>query len=737
VPNTTYDLRNDGRQLVERATDPTGAKRSADYTDFSDVKSATNAAGTTTFGHNPAVNGGESLTDVTSPTDTDGNPTTTLDYTNQAPGQYLPSAGTDAQGHSTTYYTATGNFDGAETDAGAIARVERNADGTIRTSTSPSGAVTTYTNTDKQLATIQPDAAADLGDRGYTYDPYGRIKTYQNGRGVTETYSYDAADRVTLIEFSDSTPDVAYSYDTAGRVYTRTDASGTTTYTYDPLGRLATREHTAGGGLLEYHYDLAGNLVSETDAGGTTTHTYDVRNLLISSTTPDSRTIRYDYDADGQRTDTWYASNADHTTWAAHTETAFDASGRIAGITTTRNGSDTLKVSDLSYVYNSPGPSASCPDAPPAGDTSLRWKMQDHVSGNEVTYCYDKSNRLLSATSSDPAEDDWAYTYDENGNRETVTKNGVEVQNFVGDFDIADKLTSGTGYGYDLAGNLTDTPDAQTLTYNVTNQLDSVDDTGAGPDGDYRFAGTTQNELISQTVAGDNYDYTWGRTDNNDLPILQSFSNADGTSYLWHDDAGSPLAMRTSSGSTVYYALDGVGSPVALVNSSGVQVASYDYDPYGEVTVTNLTGSAGDLNPYRFAGGLIDRTTGWVKFGQRFYDPATGRSTQQDSLEVLADPARANRYEYGGSNPVNFIDPTGQSFFADAVGAIAGLVASAALDGILGPVIGGAIGGCAGGAITALVDGSNAATACLQAGAIGAVTGGLARPVAKFFGNRS
>jgi RHS repeat-associated protein len=76
----------------------------------------------------------------------------------------------------------------------------------------------------------------------------------------------------------------------------------------------------------------------------------------------------------------------------------------------------------------------------------------------------------------------------------------------------------------------------------------------------------------------------------------------------------------------------------------------------------NITGNiATDLNPYVFTGGLKDRTTGWVKLGLRFYDPETGRFSQQDSLEVLADPSRGNRYQYAGSNPVNYVDPLGLS----------------------------------------------------------------------------
>ena len=662
VPNTNYHLLNDGRQLVDKTTDPSGAVREKTYTTFSDVQSSTDASGAeTTFGYNPAINDGESLTSMKAPTDTDVS--ATFGYGNTGAGQYLPSEGTDAQGVTTTYETSTGTFDGAtNTASGATAEVARTSNGTIDTSTSPRGAVTDYTNdaTTLELNRIDPPAGTSLGSRTYTYDPYGRVRTYTSGRNITETYTYDAADRVTRVEYGDgSTPDVTYVYDAAGRVETRTDASGITTYSYDPLGRLKTRQHTAGGGLLTYEYDLVGNLVAETDGAGQTTHTYDGRNLLTSTATPDGRTIRYAYDSDARRTDTWFATNTDNTTWAAHTYTDYDDSGRITRLYTARNSDDTARVSDLEYSYTSPGPTASCASASVAGDTGLRWSKTDHVAGNTTSYCYE-ANRLTRAATS--GGDTWTYTYDVNGNRKTVAKNGTTVQNFTNAFNPGDQL-SGTDWSYDGAGNLNKQSDGMTFSYTGSNQLKTATPTGyaSGSAGTYTFAGTTQNEMISQTLPGGaQYDYTWGRTDRNDLPLLESFTNPSGTTYLWHDDGGSPLAMRTSSGSIAYYALDGLGSPVALVNSSGVHIASYSYDPYGEITASNLTGNAAtDLNPYGFTGGLKDRATGWVKLGQRFYDVSNGRFTQQDSLEVLADPTRGNRYEYVRSNPVNYVDPTG------------------------------------------------------------------------------
>ena len=56
-------------------------------------------------------------------------------------------------------------------------------------------------------------------------------------------------------------------------------------------------------------------------------------------------------------------------------------------------------------------------------------------------------------------------------------------------------------------------------------------------------------------------------------------------------------------------------------------------------------------NPYLLKGGIQDRTTGWVHFGARLYDPTTGRWTQQDTLDSPLNPANANRYAYAGDDP--------------------------------------------------------------------------------------
>jgi len=54
-----------------------------------------------------------------------------------------------------------------------------------------------------------------------------------------------------------------------------------------------------------------------------------------------------------------------------------------------------------------------------------------------------------------------------------------------------------------------------------------------------------------------------------------------------------------------------------------------------------------------------------LKYGHRWYQPATGRFTQQDSISHLTDPAQGNRYAYAGDDPVNRTDITGDFSFSN------------------------------------------------------------------------
>ena len=83
------------------------------------------------------------------------------------------------------------------------------------------------------------------------------------------------------------------------------------------------------------------------------------------------------------------------------------------------------------------------------------------------------------------------------------------------------------------------------------------------------------------------------------------------------------------------------------------------------------------MNPYRFAaGGVYDRGTAFIKYGERWYNPGTGKFTQQDSIERLGNVTQGNRYAYAGCDPVNQTDPTGRDFSWCSTGFFAAGVAT-------------------------------------------------------------
>lgn len=71
------------------------------------------------------------------------------------------------------------------------------------------------------------------------------------------------------------------------------------------------------------------------------------------------------------------------------------------------------------------------------------------------------------------------------------------------------------------------------------------------------------------------------------------------------------------------------------------------------------------LHPYAFHGDIQDRASGLVKFGLRWYNPATGTWTQQDTLDAPLDPHNGNRYVFAGGDPINGIDPAGVASVGD------------------------------------------------------------------------
>lgn len=159
------------------------------------------------------------------------------------------------------------------------------------------------------------------------------------------------------------------------------------------------------------------------------------------------------------------------------------------------------------------------------------------------------------------------------------------------------------------------------------------------------YAGSGQAARVS--AGGTSYVY--------DLRGMASETTWGTTTRYVRDPSGTLLGERIGS-TTYYYVFDGLGSVIGLTGASGSLVATYAYDPYG-----NLVASTGTTpNRYRFAGGYQDAATGLYKLGERYYDPVLGRWSQPDPAGATrTDPGASSSYVYSGDDPVNALDLNG------------------------------------------------------------------------------
>ena len=114
------------------------------------------------------------------------------------------------------------------------------------------------------------------------------------------------------------------------------------------------------------------------------------------------------------------------------------------------------------------------------------------------------------------------------------------------------------------------------------------------------------------------------------------------------------------------YIYDGRGSVAAEVSYnnawytlggilSSKEVISKSYTPFGE-----QIGEAG--SGFGYNGEYYNAATGMVYLRARFYEPEMNRFSQKDVVRgSVIQPGSLNRYTYVQNDPVNFIDPSGQS----------------------------------------------------------------------------
>lgn len=96
-----------------------------------------------------------------------------------------------------------------------------------------------------------------------------------------------------------------------------------------------------------------------------------------------------------------------------------------------------------------------------------------------------------------------------------------------------------------------------------------------------------------------------------------------------------------------------------LTNATATVTDTYDYDAFGNLIYRSGT----TPNDYLYTGEQFDANLGFYYLRARYMNPASGRFFSMDSFEGgTSDPRSLHKYLYTGSDPVNHIDPSGNTF---------------------------------------------------------------------------
>jgi RHS repeat-associated protein len=327
-------------------------------------------------------------------------------------------------------------------------------------------------------------------------------------------------------------------------------------------------------------------------------------------------------------------------------------------------------------------------------DAVGRLDREDRGNGTYAVYGYDSADRLLSVTNyapDDGVQSFFSYTYDQNGNPESMTTaGGITTYGYDADGQLESVIyPSGqeVDYEYDAAGNrITVTDNGSPVDYEVNslNQYTGVggavatyDDDGnletwTDASGTTTFSWDPESRLRSIVTPGAG---TWTFThdalgnriavdhdgvgrhfmlDTSGLGDVIAEYDGDGDLVARYIHGLGLVARLDSSDGLAYYGFDPIGNTRQLTDETGASVNTYDYSPFG--IPLSITESV--PNPFRYGGrfGVMDDGQGTLYMRARYYDPATGRFLSPDPIGLLAGP---NLYTYVFNSPLRFADPSG------------------------------------------------------------------------------
>ena len=463
------------------------------------------------------------------------------------------------------------------------------------------------------------------------------------------------------MSYGDSTGELAsyrFEYDSLGRLIrsAELDADGGTVqrteHIYDGYNRLSRQSWTLGGKTYSesYVYDDP----SDTDKNGD--------GALTQMTTATGAVIDYQYDTLRRLTRSKVALNGSTVYTTAYAFRDLDASRTTTQVQyrNVRSANGTM-LEGKKYTYDALG-------------NITRISQSTKPFYTLVAYEYDAQNQLTketyyngNGTAAGNITRTISYTYDTAGNilSETRTEDGETTTKTYGygDSEWVDLLTEvdGQAITYDASGNPT-SYFGRTMTWTNGRQLktSTTHAFGAVLKSTYTYDadGIRKTKTIPINQRGLTCTYTF--VTQNGKVVRQSWRTE--SIDFFYDESGRPFAMTyqraNDAPQTYYYVLNLQGDVVKLIDENGAEVASYEYDAWGNVL--SQSGSMASTNPLRYRGYYHDSETGFYYLQSRYYDPAMHRFINADSYASTGQGfIGTNMFAYCHNSPVAFYDTEG------------------------------------------------------------------------------
>ena len=597
----------------------------------------------------------------------------------------------DAQGNITQYGYDAFNRLATTLDAlNGTTSYGYDAQGNLSTVTDARGNTTRYSY--DGLGNLTQLNSPDTGTTNYTaYDGTGNLLSQTDAKGQTTQYQYDALNRLTRITYADNSTTV-YSYDqgnsSLGRLSAVNDANGSVTYQYDQHGRITNKTQTSGTISLPvvYRYNSAGQLDQVTyPSGAVIGYSYSSGKLNAISRNGQPLLGNIRHDPFGPVSGWSWGSNS-----TLDVSRQYDLDGQLTSYTLAN------ATQQLSYATTG----------------NLTAITETGNPANNSSYGYDALYRLTNASGPQGTQ---GYSYDANGNRSSATLNGTTNSYTLAATNNRLQSISGVNaksYAHDANGNLIN-DGLHNYSYDARNRLTAVDATisytlnGLGQ----RTRKTAPGINTSNTTAGDaNGDGAINAQDHsailNHILGTPASNNADcnqdgqvnvqdlvcinikinpslqtaGTTHFVYDEQGQLIGEYDQNGAPIQETLylgnlpiavikqgnvyrlyaDHLNTPRAITDSNNTTLWSWESDAFGTTAANEDADGDGVRLTYnlRFPGQYFDQETGLHYNYFRYYDPLTGRYTTSDPIGLAGG---LNLYAYVENDPINNIDPTGES----------------------------------------------------------------------------